>query len=281
MSVDDKKMFGAAPHGPTEGMNCGRCEMLLIDAMDGSLPAEEKAAFELHLRHCADCARKLEEGKRGMAWLQMLKQASPEPSEALVNRILLATSGVPLTEAEYSHKLVTGRVLPFRTSGLKQRVVHYARVAVHPRLAMTAAMAFFSIAVTLNLFGVHVTQLRASDLRPSSLRRSFWRTNQSVVRYYDNLRVVYELQSRVRELRDDRPTPQSEPESAPAQQNDTKNKNKHGKSADGSSLQQPRDTYRNSHAVSGTTLLIYADVQGADAQRAHVLKGAMRREERA
>jgi hypothetical protein len=278
--VDDKKMFGSAPHGPTEGMSCARCEALLMDAMDGSLPAEEKAAFELHLRHCAECARKLEEGRRGMAWLEILKQASPEPSEDLVNRILLATSGLPLSGTEHEHKFTAGRVLPFRVSELKQRVVHYGRVAVHPRLAMTAAMAFFSIAVTLNLFGVHVTQLRANDLKPSSLRRSFWRTNQSVVRYYDNLRVVYELQSRVRELRDDRPAPQAEPEPAPAQQNDTKRKNKGDKPAGGSSLQQPRDTYRNNEAVTDTLLLVYAEAQGADGQRTHMLKGAMRREER-
>ncbi|MBS1814490.1 MAG: zf-HC2 domain-containing protein [Acidobacteria bacterium] len=268
MSADDKKMFGAAPHGPTEGMSCARCEALLMDAMDGKLPAEEKAAFDLHLHHCTECARKLEEGKRGMAWLQMLRQAAPEPSDGLVNRILLATSGVPFTESAHGAHLTAARVLPFRVSALKQRMVHYGRVAAQPRLAMTAAMAFFSIAVTLNLFGVHVTQLRASDLKPANLRRTFWRTNQSVVRYYDNLRVVYELQSRVRELRDDHPVPESAPK-PPNPQNDTRHKNKDGKGAGGgSSLKQPRETYRN-HPVADTTLLIFAEVQ----------KGALRRED--
>ncbi len=71
---------------------------------------------------------------------------------------------------------------------------------LQPRLAMTAAMAFFSIGLTLNLTGVRLTDLRASDLRPSSLRRSFYQANAHVVRYYDNLRVVYELESRVRDL---------------------------------------------------------------------------------
>ena len=65
---------------------------------------------------------------------------------------------------------------------------------------MTAAMAFFSIALTLNLTGVHISQLRASDLRPSNLKRSFYEANAHVVRYYDNLRVVYELESRVHDL---------------------------------------------------------------------------------
>src|ERR1039457_1082978 len=60
-----------------------------------------------------------------------------------------------------------------------------------PRLAMTAAMAFFSIALTMNLTGVHLQDLRASDLKPSSLKRDFTNANASVKRYYEGLRVVY------------------------------------------------------------------------------------------
>ena len=69
-----------------------------------------------------------------------------------------------------------------------------------PRFAMTAAMAFFSLALTMNLTGVHLADIHLSDLRPSAVRRSFWGANARAIRYYDNLRVVYELQSRVREM---------------------------------------------------------------------------------
>jgi len=65
---------------------------------------------------------------------------------------------------------------------------------------MTAAMAFFSIALTMNLTGVRLSQLRASDLKPSSILRSCYEAKAKVVRYSDNLRVVYELESRVRDL---------------------------------------------------------------------------------
>jgi len=54
---------------------------------------------------------------------------------------------------------------------------------------MTAAMAFFSIALTMNLTGVHPLSLRASDLRPSALKRSFTDADARVVRYYEGLRV--------------------------------------------------------------------------------------------
>jgi hypothetical protein len=71
---------------------------------------------------------------------------------------------------------------------------------LQPRLAMTAAMAFFSIALTMNLTGVRLSDLRASDLKPSSILRSCYDAKARVVRYSDNLRVVYELESRVRDL---------------------------------------------------------------------------------
>jgi hypothetical protein len=81
---------------------------------------------------------------------------------------------------------------------------------------MTAAMAFFSIALTLNLIGIKVTELRAADFQPSRLRanltRQFYSTNEQVTKYYENLRLVYEMESRVRELRR---TTESEPAPPP------------------------------------------------------------------
>jgi hypothetical protein len=85
---------------------------------------------------------------------------------------------------------------------------------------MTAAMAFFSIALTLNLTGIKLTQLRAEDCQPARLRanltRQFYSTNAQVTKYYENLRVVYEMESRVRELRrsteaEPAPSPQQTP----------------------------------------------------------------------
>ena len=78
------------------------------------------------------------------------------------------------------------------------------------RLMMTAAMAFFSIALTLNLAGVRLTGLRLADLTPASmennLTRQFYGAKSPVVRYYDNLRFVYEVESKMRELRRDEET---------------------------------------------------------------------------
>jgi hypothetical protein len=93
---------------------------------------------------------------------------------------------------------------------------------LQPRLAMTAAMAFFSIALTLNLTGVRLSDLRASDFKPSSIMRSAYAAKAKVVRYSDNLRVVYELESRVRDLQrsadDDGSTTPAPQNAAPASQ---------------------------------------------------------------
>ncbi len=93
---------------------------------------------------------------------------------------------------------------------------------------MTAAMAFFSVALTLSMTGVQLKDIRLSQLSPSSIERAFFSANAAVVRYYDNLSVVAELQSRVRGLQSDSnsdtdvapqppaaPTPQ--PNAAPAE----------------------------------------------------------------
>jgi hypothetical protein len=70
---------------------------------------------------------------------------------------------------------------------------------------MTAAMAFFSITLTLNLTGVRLSSLRLADLRPAAVRsimeRRLTMASTPIIRYYDHLRFVYEVESRMRELR--------------------------------------------------------------------------------
>jgi hypothetical protein len=104
---------------------------------------------------------------------------------------------------------------------------------------MTAAMAFFSIALTLNLTGIKLTEVRAADLTPSRLRatltRQYYSTNEQVMKYYENLRLVYEMEARVRELR--RST-EAEPAPRPASQQTPKQ-------------QTPRDGSPSSTAPSG------------------------------
>jgi hypothetical protein len=196
---------------------------MLMDALDGVLSSKEKAAFELHIATCAECSQMLADAKRGASLLEMLKSPRPEPSSALLERIIAQTSGLAVPSksvvsgvtalpaingaAVEVHSVIPdsaapSNLLPFRPRPAGRfSFKAITQTMMQPRLAMTAAMAFFSITLTLNLTGVHLTDLRASDLTPSNLKHSFYHANASVVRYYDNLRVVYELESRVNEIK--------------------------------------------------------------------------------
>jgi hypothetical protein len=77
------------------------------------------------------------------------------------------------------------------------------RIIFQPRFAMTAAMAFFSIALTLNLTGVRLRDLRASNFTPSALKRTVADVDASATRMFQNNRAVYQVESRLSELRSD------------------------------------------------------------------------------
>lgn len=178
---------------------CGQWETLLADALDGLLPREEEQTFSGHMAGCAACAALFEESRRGREWLEYLS-AEPEVPEGLLDRIL-AQSGP-------GHRLagVGAVALPAGSPAAWQRpgLMGHLRRWAEPRLMMTAATAFFSIALSLNLAGIRLTQIRLADLRPTAIRsymeRQFTMASVPIIRYYDHLRLVYEVQSRIREL---------------------------------------------------------------------------------
>lgn len=180
---------------------CGHWETLLADALDGLLRPEDEATFSSHMASCSACTALFEEARRGREWLEFLA-AEPEVPADLLDRILAATG--PGQVAGYG--IVGGpEVLPlpqpWQRPGFMARVRRFAE----PRLMMTAAMAFFSIALTLNLTGVRLSDLRLSNLRPTAIRsfmeRRLTMASTPIIRYYDHLRLVYEVQARMRELR--------------------------------------------------------------------------------
>ena len=186
------------PYSPA----CGQWETLLADALDGLLRPEDEKTFTGHMATCAACTALFEESRRGREWLEFLS-TEPEVPEGLLDKILAATGPGQLA----GYGLVTGSndVLPvpqpWQRPGFMARVRRFAE----PRLMMTAAMAFFSIALTLNLTGVRLSDLRVSNLRPTAIRsfmeRRLTMASTPIIRYYDHLRLVYEVQSRMRELR--------------------------------------------------------------------------------
>jgi len=230
------RQFGdrTAGNRPGDSSHCAECEAMLADALDGTLSPAEQQLFESHTAECGPCAQALADARRGAAWLEMLRTPAPEPPADLVQRILAGTSGmeaaltgmapapraVPAMAPGYAAPSAGfGGVAPLRTRAAAWlRRSAFAQIVLEPRLAMTAAMAFFSIALTMDLTGIRPLSLRASDLTPDSLKRDFVDADASVVRYYEGLRVVYELESRVHDLESDQDNDASA--SAPAQPGD-------------------------------------------------------------
>jgi anti-sigma factor RsiW len=226
--VSDWSQFGKKEGTRPVGTDtCAVVETLLPDAVDGSLSPSERAVFDRHLSTCTDCARELEEAQRGAAWLSLLKDHAPDPPAALLEKILADTTGtdafavpVPVMIAapvagmapveDWQARAWAPR--PARSAGwwvsIRKRFTDATRIEhghanFHPRFAMTAAMAFFSIALSLNLSGIRLRDLRAENFTPSGMRRAVVDASASAQRRFQNLRVVYQMESRVNELRTD------------------------------------------------------------------------------
>jgi len=203
-------------------IRCTECEAKVMDALDGALTPAEQTVFDQHIAGCIECSRMVADAQRGAAWLEMLKSPRPEPSADLLQRILAQTSGTQMPALLPSRQLTQptlapalGNTIPFPRRAVLS--IPLSSRMLQPRLAMTAAMAFFSVALTMNLIGFHPTQLKASELRPSSLKRDYYQATAHAAQYYDNLRVVSQLESRLQELKQT-----NDSGSTPGGANDTK-----------------------------------------------------------
>ena len=182
---------------------CGQWETLLADALDGLLKPEDEAIFTAHMAGCPACTALFEESQTRPRVARVPLPRAGSPRRALLDKILAQTG--PGQVAGYG--LISGGtdVLPMPPAWQRPGFAGQIRRFAEPRLLMTAAMAFFSIALTLNLTGVRLSSLRLADLRPTAIRsfmeRRLTMASVPIVRYYDHLRFVYEVESRMRELR--------------------------------------------------------------------------------
>jgi hypothetical protein len=186
--------------------SCAVCEAMLPDAVDGALSAAEQQAFDRHVATCVECARELAEARRGAAWLAMLKGNAPQPPAALLEKILAGTTGATAKAPSLATQPSLGWGSRFAAARMKLSEMFSLEnggAIFQPRMAMTAAMAFFSLALTLNLLGVRLSDVRAANFTPSGIRRTLADAGASVSRTFQNNPTVYKVESRVSELRSD------------------------------------------------------------------------------
>ena len=220
-------------------MHCAEFDALLSQAIDGTLAGERLATFEAHGRDCNLCGPLLQEAEAGRTWLKSM--AEVEPPEDLVTNILLRTSGV-LTGQRAGQRVTTSWMdrVGELASAIFSPVVAVAR---QPRFAMSFGMAFFTLSVTLSLAGVKLSDLRHLDLRPSAVRRNYYETQGRVVKYYENIRFVYEIESRVRQFKQ-AATPAEQPREQPQNDNnDRKDKEKDKNNTSGQPEQKQERNY--------------------------------------
>jgi len=227
------------------GMQCSEFDAVLSEALDGRLSGDKLESFQAHARGCPTCGPLLAEADAGLRWLHELVEV--EPPVTLVDNILAATTGID-TARLHGTARAQGQTSWFDRlqDWTNQLVSPILGVAKQPRFAMSFGMAFFSLSITMSMAGVKLGDLRHADLRPSAIKRNYYETSGKVVKYYENIRFVYEIESRVREFKRAtmpvEPAPQEEP------------KDKHQRNDNTSGQPQPRQD-RN-YSQEGTQVIL-------------------------
>jgi len=203
------------------GMQCAEFDALLSEALDQRLSGEKLESFQAHARGCPTCGPLLAEADAGLRWLHELVEV--EPPVTLMDNILAATTGLNTARLHGTARVQAQTSWFDRLQDWANQLVSpILGVAKQPRFAMSFGMAFFSLSITMSMAGVKLSDLRHADLRPSAIKRNYYETSGKVVKYYENIRFVYEIESRVREFK--RATTPAEP--APQQEkNDKRQRN--------------------------------------------------------
>ncbi|MGA9640927.1 MAG: hypothetical protein WBQ72_05995 [Terriglobales bacterium] len=187
------------PEETKHGANCTEFEALLTEAIEGRLTGAQKESFEAHRRTCGICGPLFAEVQAGREWLRSLEAV--EPPTFLVHNILAATSGVVSTRVAAPGALGT---TPRRERLREWWDSWFAPLNAfvrQPRFVMSFGMIFFSGSLALSAAGVKASDVAKVSLRPSSIRHAYTDAQIKVVKYYDNVRFVYEIESKVRELK--------------------------------------------------------------------------------
>ena len=170
-------------------MNCAELETLICDYVDGTIDSARKADVESHLHECPACAELARDSAAAVAFMDRAAQVEPPPE--LITRILF--------DAPWSSGKSGGKAKANSASGWLRGILG---PLLQPKFAMSMAFTILSLSM-LARFVTPVRQLRTADLKPSevwaSLDNRAHRVWARSVKYYENLKVVYQIQTLWRE----------------------------------------------------------------------------------
>jgi Putative zinc-finger len=178
-------------------------ENLASDYLEGQMEQARRNEVEAHLNDCAPCRELVADLRHALELCRSAEEVEPAPW--LVSKILLATIGE-------------------RKPSLRERMDAFFQPVLRPRVAYSVAMAVFSISIIINAAGLNLRDLTLADLNPRN-----WAHGAKTVavlqlsraeKFFYDLRVVYEVESRLRQVRQEsgassgkpeKGTPKSEP----------------------------------------------------------------------
>lgn len=171
-------------------IDCSEFEVLTADYLDGGLAAELRAAFEQHASGCANCAEFLRDVTGAVRFLEHVPELAPPPE--LITRI--------------AYQAPNGRLRhPLDRPGFLSRLAQrWLQPLLQPKLAMGMAMTILSFAMLEKCTGIQVQHIQPADLNPvrvwDGIEDKAVRAKDRAVKYYENIRLVYEIQSRLKEM---------------------------------------------------------------------------------
>jgi anti-sigma factor RsiW len=171
-------------------MNCGDFESKLADYIDGTLGEAERAALETHASACPVCREFMAEVMDAAAFLKRVEEV--EPPAPLITRIAYQSpQGRTRTHFEKQGFL----------SGLASK---WLSPILQPKLVMGMAMTVLSFAMLGRCTGEYPQHLQSADINPvrvwGSMEEKAVRVKDRLVKNYENLRVVYEIETRLKDL---------------------------------------------------------------------------------
>ena len=189
---------------------CEQVETRLSDYLDGLLAPPERAEFEAHANSCPECTPLLASVRSLMGEMRAMEELEAPPR--LVYAILDKTLGPRLTPWQIFLRTLRGLVTP--------------------KFAYGAASVMATLIILVGSSGFSFRKPKLADLRPAAIYHNANRQAHLVkartVKYVSDLRVVYEIQSRLRQDENDLQTapedalPKSAPEKTPGQTEDRK-----------------------------------------------------------
>ena len=158
---------------------CEQTEARLSDYLDGFLQPAEQTAFDLHVNTCERCTPLVAGVSHVLGTLHTLEQVEPSPQ--LVGSILSATLG------------------PQSWRSAKR----WLRNLQSPRFVYSAVSVAATFIVVLTSSGFFSRKPKLADLAPAAIYRNAERHAHLVyaqsTKFISDLRVVYEIQSRMNE----------------------------------------------------------------------------------